>query len=76
MGAPGATFPSPAKSSEIADISVQRAFFSVNDPTKRPIIIYPLFISHSHGKWSIEIDGLPIQNDRFFHGSLSIMFVW
>ena len=51
-------------------------FLGKKDTTKRPIIIYPLFISHSHGKWSIEIDGLPIQNDRFFHGSLSIMFVW
>ena len=26
---------------------------------------YPLGIWHSHGKWPIEIDGLPIQNDDF-----------
>ena len=26
---------------------------------------YPLVIEHSHGKWPIEIDGLPIKNGDF-----------
>ena len=26
---------------------------------------YPLVIKHSHGKWSIEIDGLPFKNGDF-----------
>ena len=27
--------------------------------------IYPLVIEHSHGKWPIEIDGLPIKTGDF-----------
>jgi hypothetical protein len=27
--------------------------------------LYPLVIQHSHGKWPIEIDGLPIKNGDF-----------
>ena len=29
---------------------------------------YPLVIQHSHGKWPIEIDGLPINSMVIFHG--------
>ena len=32
--------------------------------------IYPLVIEHSHGKWPIEIDGLPINSMVIFHGEL------
>ena len=28
-------------------------------------VYYPLVISHSHGKWPIEIDGLPMKNGDF-----------
>ena len=31
---------------------------------------YPLVIEHSHGKWPIEIDGLPMNSMVIFHGKL------
>jgi hypothetical protein len=35
---------------------------------------YPLVMTnqHSHGKWPIEIDGLPIKNGGYFHGYVSL----
>ena len=31
-----------------------------NSGRYRAVSYYPLVISHSHGKWPIEIDGLPV----------------
>ena len=34
------------------------------------------YLSHSHGKWPIEIDGLPINSMVMFHGKLLVITRW
>ena len=39
---------------DLGDFQAHNPFYQANK--------YPLVILHSHGKWPIEIDGLPIKN--------------